>query len=45
MATGYVGIGYGEDGTTQQVPEEIKLDVDGLAKKIVDGEIEVETTR
>lgn len=45
MATGYVGIGYGEDGTTQQVSDEIKLDVDGLAKKIVDGEIKVETTR
>ena len=45
MATGYVGIGYGEEGSTQQVADEIKLDVDGLAKKIVSGEITVETTR
>ena len=45
MATGYVGIGYGEAGSTQQVADEIKLDVDGLAKKIVSGEITVETTR
>ena len=45
MATGYVGIGYGEEGSTQQVSDEIKLDVEGLAKMIVDGEIKVETTR
>ena len=45
MATGYVGIGYGEEGATQQVSDEIKLEVEGLAKMIVDGEIEVETTR
>lgn len=45
MATGYVGIGYGEEGAPQQVSDEIKLEVDGLAKKIVDGEIKVETTR
>ena len=45
MATGYVGIGYGEEGATQQVSDDLKLDVEGLAKKIVDGEIVVETTR
>ena len=45
MATGYVGIGYGEEGAVQQVPDAVKLDVDGLAKKIVSGEIKVETTR
>lgn len=45
MATGYVGIGYGEADSTQQVSDEIKLEVEGLAKMIVDGEIVVETTR
>jgi len=45
MATGYVGIGYGEAGATQQVSDDVKLEVEGLAKKIVDGEIKVETTR
>lgn len=45
MATGYVGIGYGEEEAPQQVSDDLKLDVEGLAKKIVDGEIVVETTR
>ena len=45
MATGYVGIGYGEEGAPQQVSDDVKLEVEGLAKKIVDGEIKVETTR
>ena len=45
MVTGYVGIGYGEEGSTQQVSDEIKQEVEGLAKMIVDGEIKVETTR
>jgi len=45
MATGYVGIGYGEEGAVQQVPDDVKLEVEGLAKKIVSGEIKVETTR
>ena len=45
MATGYVGIGYGEEGSVQQVSDEVKLEVEGLAKMIVDGEIKVDTTR
>ncbi len=47
LATGYVGIGYGEEGATQQVPDELKAETEELAKKIAsgDGEIVVETTR
>ena len=45
MATGYVGIGYGEEGSTQQVSDEVKLEVEKLSGMIIDGEIEVETTR
>ena len=45
MATGYVGVGYGEEGATQQISDELKAAVEDLAKKIVAGEITVETTR
>lgn len=45
MATGYVGVGYGEEGATQQISDELKAEVEDLAKKIVAGEITVETTR
>ncbi len=45
MATGYVGIGYGEDSMTQQVPEDVKKAVEDLKAKIVSGEIKVNTTR
>lgn len=47
LATGYVGIGYGEEGSTQQIPDELKAEVEELVKKIAsgDGEIKVETTR
>ncbi|MCI7096506.1 MAG: BMP family ABC transporter substrate-binding protein [Clostridiales bacterium] len=45
MASGLVGIGYGEEGSQQQVSDELKSEVDGLAKKIIDGEIVVDTTR
>ena len=45
MATGYVGIGYGEEGAAQQVSDDVKLEVENLSKTIVDGEIKVETTR
>ena len=45
MATGYVGIGYGEDGSVQQVPDAVKAEVEELSKKIVSGEITVDTTR
>ena len=45
LATGYVGIGYGEEGSTQQVSDEIKAEVESLAEKIVSGEIVVDTVR
>lgn len=45
MATGYIGIGYGEEGSTQQVPDELKAEVDALAEKIISGAITVSTTR
>lgn len=45
MATGYVDIGYGEADTAQQVPDTLKAEVEELAKKIISGEITVETTR
>ncbi|MCI7619413.1 MAG: BMP family ABC transporter substrate-binding protein [Firmicutes bacterium] len=45
MATGYIGIAYGDENSTQQVPDELKADVEDLSQKIVSGEIEVETTR
>lgn len=45
MSTGYVGIGYGEDGTAQQIPDDVKSAVEELAGKISAGEIEVATTR
>ena len=45
MSNGYVGIGYGEAGSTQQIPDEIKAQVEEIMQKIVSGEIKVETTR
>ena len=45
MATGFVGIGYGEDDAAQQISDELKAEVEELAQKIVSGEIVVETTR
>ena len=45
MSSGYVGIGYGEDGAAQQVPDDVKSAVDELAGKISSGEIKVNTTR
>ncbi len=45
MATGFVGIGYGEADAVQQISDELKKEVEDLAKKIISGEIKVETTR
>ncbi len=45
MSNGYVGIGYGEEGSTQQIPDEVKAAVKDLQAKIVSGEIKVDTTR
>ena len=45
MATGYVGLSYGEEGSVQQISDDVKAEVEELAKKIVAGEIVVDTTR
>ena len=45
MTNGYIGIGYGEEGATQQVPDDVKAMVEQLAAKIASGEIKVDTTR
>lgn len=45
MASGLVSIGYGEDGSQQQISDELKQEVQALAEKIVSGEIVVDTTR
>ena len=45
MSTGYVGIGYGEDGSVQQVPDELKESVADIAEAIISGQIVVDTTR
>lgn len=45
MANGYIRLGYGEDGATQQVSDAIKAEVEELAQQIIDGEISVATTR
>ena len=45
MSNGYIGIGYGEAGAKQQIPDDIKAKVDELAAKIASGEIKVNTTR
>jgi len=45
MTTGFVGIAYGDQSMTQQVGDDLKVEVDNLAKKIIDGEIKVDSTR
>ena len=45
MSNGYVGIGYGDEGSTQQIPDDVKAAVEELKAKIVSGEIKVDTTR
>ncbi len=45
LATGYVGIGYGEEGSQQQIADELKAEVEALAKDIAAGKIKVESTR
>lgn len=45
MTNGYISIGYGEEGATQQVPDDVKAKVEELAAKIGSGEIKVNTTR
>ena len=43
MATGYIDVVYGTDDMTQQVPDELKSEVETLKAAIVAGEIEVPT--
>ena len=45
METGYIGLGYGEEGSTQQISDEIKAEIEDLEEKIIAGEIVVDTTR
>lgn len=45
MSTGYIGIGYGEEGSVQQISDELKAQVEDLAGQIISGEIVVDTTR
>ena len=45
MSADYLGIGYGAEGSVQQVSDELKTQVEELRAKIVAGEITVDTTR
>jgi len=45
MTTGYVDIAYGDSGMVQQVPDEVKVQVEELKQLIIAGEIQVESTR
>ena len=45
MATGFVGIGYGDDDAPQQISDDLKAEVADLAEKITSGEIVVDSTR
>ena len=45
LSAGYVGVGYGDDTMTQQVPDEVKKQGEDLAEKIVSGENTVDSTR
>lgn len=45
MSNNYIGVAYGEEGSPQQVSDEIKAEVEEIAAKIISGEIVVNTTR
>ncbi|MEF9878405.1 MAG: BMP family ABC transporter substrate-binding protein [Clostridia bacterium] len=45
ISSGLVAIGYGDETMTQQVPDELKAEVEALKLKISSGEIVVESTR
>ena len=45
MSSGYIGIGYGEEGSEQQIGDDLKAEVADLEEAITDGEIVVNTTR
>lgn len=45
MATGFVDISYGEEGSPQQVDDALKAEVEQVKKDIIEGKIKVESTR
>ena len=45
MENGYIDVAYGDDGMPQQVPDELKAEVEALKAKIIAGEIVVASTR
>ena len=45
LAEGYVGLGFGDEGATQQIPDDVKAELEELAAKIKAGDIPVSTTR
>lgn len=45
MESGLIDVGYGEEGSTQQISAELKAEVEALKQKIISGEITVDTTR
>lgn len=45
MSTGFIDISYGEKGTTQQVSDDIKKEVEQLKQDIIDGKVKVPTAK
>lgn len=45
METGYIDVGYGEEGAKQQVKKKLKAEVEEVKQLIIDGTIVVDTTR
>ena len=45
LSTGILGLAYGDESYTQQVPDELKQEVEALAAAIMNGEIVVDSTR
>ena len=45
METGFIDVGYGEEGSVQQVSDELKAEVENIKQLIISGEIVVDTTR
>ncbi len=43
MATGFIDVSYGEEGSPQQVSDELKAEVEALKAQIISGEIVVPT--
>lgn len=45
MATGFIELGYGEKDAPQQISDDLKAEVQGVAQDIIDGKIVVDTVR